>query len=285
MNEQLQKKVDFAIRLLQGAEKMAEKVGQPVEICYSGGKDSDVILELARMSGIKYRAIYKNTTIDPPGTIAHAKAMGCEMIRPKKSFFQVMERGGYPTRWRRLCCEKLKEYKILDYAVVGVRRDESRSRKKRYHEPEQCRIYNKKKDIRARQYFPILYWTSQDVADFLQERGIKAHPLYYDEQGQFHPERRLGCMCCPLMAKKKRIAEFKKYPNMIKLYIRAGDSFLRNHPKNKIASYYNNSYEWLTMQIFCESIKEFKVRFGPTLFEPDGADCKKFLEYYFNIKL
>ena len=65
MNEQLQKKVDFAIRLLQGAEKMAEKVGQPVEICYSGGKDSDVILELARMSGIKYRAIYKNTTIDP----------------------------------------------------------------------------------------------------------------------------------------------------------------------------------------------------------------------------
>ena len=54
MTPELQKKVDFAIKLLQAAEKMAEKKGQPVEICYSGGKDSDVILELAKMAGIKY---------------------------------------------------------------------------------------------------------------------------------------------------------------------------------------------------------------------------------------
>ena len=39
MKEQLQKKVDFDIQLLQGAEKMAEKVRQPIEICYSGGKE------------------------------------------------------------------------------------------------------------------------------------------------------------------------------------------------------------------------------------------------------
>ena len=32
MRAELQKKVDFAIRLLRNAEKMAEKVGQPVEI-------------------------------------------------------------------------------------------------------------------------------------------------------------------------------------------------------------------------------------------------------------
>ena len=38
----------------------------PIEVSYSGGKDSDVILALTKMAGIPYRAIYKNTTIDPP---------------------------------------------------------------------------------------------------------------------------------------------------------------------------------------------------------------------------
>lgn len=37
-----------------------------MELSYSGGKDSDVILELAKMSGIPFRPIYKKTTIDPP---------------------------------------------------------------------------------------------------------------------------------------------------------------------------------------------------------------------------
>ena len=46
----LEDKIKFAIHLLQAAERKAAEAGQPVEICYSGGKDSDVILELARMA-------------------------------------------------------------------------------------------------------------------------------------------------------------------------------------------------------------------------------------------
>ena len=34
--------------------QQAGRDGKEVEVAYSGGKDSDVILELARMSGIKY---------------------------------------------------------------------------------------------------------------------------------------------------------------------------------------------------------------------------------------
>jgi len=55
----LEKKIERAIKLLQTFGK--DKV---VEVSYSGGKDSDVILELVRMAGIEYRAIYKNTTIE-----------------------------------------------------------------------------------------------------------------------------------------------------------------------------------------------------------------------------
>lgn len=71
VNEELQKKINRAVRLLKVT--CGDEV---VEIAYSGGKDSDVILQLAKEAGIKYRAIYKNTTIDPPGTIKHAKEMG-----------------------------------------------------------------------------------------------------------------------------------------------------------------------------------------------------------------
>ena len=58
MTRELQIKVDRAVKLIQSAGKIAQEHGQPLEICYSGGKDSDVILELAKMAGVNYRAIY-----------------------------------------------------------------------------------------------------------------------------------------------------------------------------------------------------------------------------------
>lgn len=232
MTPELQKKVNRAIKLIQAAGKIAKEHGQPLEICYSGGKDSDVILELARMAEVDYRAIYKLTTIDPPGTIQHAKDRGVtEIIHPKKNFGQLIAEHGYPSRFMRFCCRYLKEYKVLDYAVVGVRREESAKRAALYKEPEECRYYGRGKapkkteknaDKFARQYYPLLDWTTQDVADFLQERGVKCAPVYYDEQGNFHPEGRLGCMCCPLANYKERLRQFKQWPNMVKLYVNRG---------------------------------------------------------------
>ena len=99
MTPQLQKKIDFAIRLL----KAYDNPEQPIEIAYSGGKDSDVILQLAKEAGINFRAIYKNTTIDPPGTIKHAEEMGVEILRPKYNFFQLITQRGYPSIQRRYC--------------------------------------------------------------------------------------------------------------------------------------------------------------------------------------
>lgn len=96
---QLDKKISYAIRLLQS---IPTDEG-PIEISYSGGKDSDVILELAKMAGIPYRAIYKNTTIDPPGTIKHCREKGVEILHPKISFMGLVAKKGIPTRRARLC--------------------------------------------------------------------------------------------------------------------------------------------------------------------------------------
>ena len=292
MREELEKKVQRAIKLIQSASKIAAENGCPeIEVAYSSGKDSDVILELTKMSGVPYRAIYKNTTIDNCGAISHAQAMGAEMVRPKWSFFELIAKHGLPNKMRRFCCGYLKEYKILDYVIIGVRREESVKRAKRYTEPEVCRVYNKNE--KARQYLPILDWTSQDVAEFIAERGIKCHPLYYDEQGNFHPERRVGCIGC-VMLDKKRIEYFKQYPNMVKAYARALRKFRETHPDSKAVSMYADEYEHLVRDFFYwrktqkewEEIKRTEFLGGGTqLFENQPViSCKQFLEDYFKIK-
>jgi len=278
MTPELQIKVERAIRLLQS---VAPTDGSPVEVAYSGGKDSDVILELTRMAGINYRAIYKNTTIDPPGTIAHAKENGAEIIRPKKTFFQLVSNFGYPNRNYRFCCAELKEYKVLNKAVMGVRKAESTKRAARYNEPTECKLYGSKKGGQyVEAIYPILTWTDEDVVAFVEERGIKLHPLYYREDGTIDPSRRLGCMACPLAYYKKRIKYFEQYPNMVKAYIRAGQKYLDTHPDSKTASTYASVYEWFVRDVFYEKQAKWEQSkqgmFGET-------DYKKFLEDYFKI--
>ena len=281
MTPELQKKVDRAVKLIQSAGKIAAEHGQPLEICYSGGKDSDVILELARMSGVEYRAIYKNTTIDPPGTIKHARDNGVEVLQPKENFRQIVERKGLPSRMRRHCCDILKEYKVLPYAVIGVRCDESSTRAE-YEEPTVCREY--KKDECAELYMPLLDFTAQDIADFIMERGIKCHPLYYDEDGTFHVERRLGCIGCPLAYKKHRIEEFKQYPGMARLYVKAAQKFLDEHPESHTLVNFKDAAEWFTFTLYCDTMEEWRDKFGPTLFD-SGIDCHKHLSELFGINL
>lgn len=280
ISEQLQRKIDASIKLLRSIQ--AAHPSEVIEVAYSGGKDSDVILQLAKEAGINYEAIYKNTTIDPPGTIKHAEEMGCTIMQPRHyTFRQLIERKGMPSRLRRFCCEELKEYKVRDVSIIGVRREESKNRAERYKEPTECRFYGSKKE-HVEAVYPILEWTTQDVADFLQDRGIKCAPVYYDERGVFHPERRLGCMCCPMASRNKRIAEFKKYNGMVKFYIRAQQKFIDSHPNSKLAKNHVSAIEYFVCDVFCENAREFELIKSGMFGKPD---FKKFLEDYFDIKL
>lgn len=271
------RKIDFAIKLLRNIPQDA-----PLEISYSTGKDSDVILELAKMAGIPFEAIYKNTTVDPPGSIAHAKEMGAKIIQPQKSMIQLIEENGWPSRWMRFCCRYLKEYKIHDRAVQGIRRSESSARAKRYKEPEACRIYPNKEKVRI--YYPILEWDIEDVTRFIQERGIKCHPRYYDNQGNFHPERRVGCIGCPL-AKDKGRQNFRDYPKMLKVWVNAYAKWFTTHPGTKSARTFKNVYDAVYLKLFCDSMAEFNEAMSPRLFPDMNIDARKFLEEYFRITL
>ena len=278
---ELQKKINQAIRLLQSVAK-----DDVVEVAYSGGKDSDVILQLAKEAGIKYRAIYKNTTIDPPGTLKHCKDNGVEIFRPTMTFTQVIERAGFPNQFRRFCCAFLKEYKVLNKAVHGVRRAESKRRADRYHEPLRCRWYgSKKEENHVQVMLPILEWTDQDVLDFVNDRKIKLHPLYYKEDGTVDVTQRLGCMCCPLASNRKRIEAFKKWPRMIKLYCRAGQKFRDTHPDAVQTKKYKDVYEWFCRDIFFYNQEKWEAHLASLALFGDTFDYKKYLEDYFHIEL
>lgn len=278
MEKALQNKVDQALRLLSSLEKFS--LGAPIELCYSGGKDSDVVLELAKMASVNFRAIYKSTSIDPPGTIAHCLSNHVEIVRPKYSFFDIVRKKGFPTRLRRFCCFYLKEYKVLDTAILGIRKCESVKRNARYFEPIICRLYSGHKNC-VQQVFPILGWSNSDLEAFINERSILCHPLYYDACGSFHVERRLGCLCCPLKS-DNGLADFKQYPRFVRCWIKAGRTWWNTQPIKGVKSKFNSVEEVFIRNVFFKDYNNFKDAMSGFF---GSIDARDFLEEYFDIDL
>ena len=273
-------KIDSAIRILKIAEKEAERFDEPVEIAYSGGKDSDVLLQLAKESGIRYRAIYKNTTIDPQGTIQHVRKNGVEVMQPKRSFFKIVQAKGFPSMFRRFCCRELKEYKILNVCATGIRADESIRRKKQNPSFEKCIIYSKKERVRL--YSPIIDWNLSDIAEFVKSRQIRLAPIYYKEDGSIDFTRRLGCMGCPMKA-DHGIADFKAYPQILRAIMRSALIYTHTHT-HTLKAFNHNPYDAFYCNVLCSSYEDYKYRISKDLFG-DELDTKKYLEEYFNTQL
>lgn len=273
-NTGLEYKIRKAIRLLQSVKCDC------FELSYSGGKDSDVILELCKMAGVNFRIIHKCTTIDPPYTLSHCKNVGAEVLRPKESMFEIIRKHGFPTRRSRHCCKTLKEYKVLPIAIQGIRRAESGKRKARYKEPIICRIYGSKKN-KAQIVLPVLDWSDADIKQFIIENQIKVHPLYY-EKGVFDVRERLGCIGCPLAA-DNGLSDFKRFPKMAKAWIKAGKIWWDTHPNAKSRKKFQNVYELFVHNIFFNKYEDFYDAVNSKI--TGKIDCKEFLENYFNIKL
>lgn len=58
-------------RLREGAEISKYYYNKPLMLCYSGGKYSEIILDLALKSGIDFEVLHSHTTADAPETVYH----------------------------------------------------------------------------------------------------------------------------------------------------------------------------------------------------------------------
>lgn len=119
----LEKQAIEILRTFEGAE--------PYHLAYSGGKDSDVILHLAKKAGVNFNAVHNLTTVDAPETVYCIRSKPDVLIEyPKYSMWQlIIKHKTPPTRLFRYCCEELKEKSGKGKKVItGVRKAESRSR-------------------------------------------------------------------------------------------------------------------------------------------------------------
>lgn len=218
-------------------------------LAFSGGKDSSVILALAKMAGVKFDAHYTLTSVDPPEVVRFIKDNHPEVIfdipkwpenykNPKLAgkrmtmWNLIPEKKMPPTRIVRYCCSELKESRGEGrFVVTGVRHQESARRatraglelaKRKSHRmenfdpdnPSQGLIHNCMKHAR-RHLNPIIDWTTDEVWEFIHKYNVPYCCLY--DQG-FH---RLGCIGCPMGTVEHRKMEFERWPKYKQAYIHA----------------------------------------------------------------
>lgn len=132
-----------AIQLIKMASDMSFKYYEKPLVCtYSGGKDSDVLLELHKRAGVPFEVHNSHTTADAPQTVYHIRkkfkqleeqGIKCTIQMPEMSMWKLIVHKGFPpTRIARYCCAYLKETSCENSMIsTGVRWDESNARKER----------------------------------------------------------------------------------------------------------------------------------------------------------
>lgn len=193
-------------------------------VAFSGGKDSIVMYDLVKRSGVKnYIVEYKNTTVDPPELIYFIRENYSEVkiVNPKMTMWKLIEKKQMPpTRLVRYCCEYLKEDSGNGKIVItGIRHQESSKRSKR-------KMFEPCMRKKGKYYLhPIIDWTDSEVWEYIKTNNLK-YPSLYDKGW-----KRIGCIGCP-MAGKHRKKEFAEYPKIKANYIRAFEKMI----KHRIAS-------------------------------------------------
>lgn len=211
-------------------------------LAYSGGKDSDTVLALAKMAGVKFDAHYNLTTVDPPELVYHVRRHPEVVIeRPAITMWQLIKKKGFlPSRWIRYCCSELKERGGSGRVVMtGIRAMESIKRSKRKM-TEAC-LNNPTK----RYFNPIIDWSSNDVWEFIHENNIAYCKLY--DQGF----NRLGCVMCPLSSNMKN--EITLFPKIANMYYKTAK---KNYNPNRMDTHITFESYWTWWINGCKGEKQ-----------------------------
>ena len=229
-------------RIKNASEMSLHYYGRPLVCTYSGGKDSDVMLELFRRSGVPFEVVNSHTTVDAPPTVYHirdvfrdleAQGIKATIHKPALTMWQLIEKKKMPpTRIQRYCCEYLKENTVSNrFVATGVRWAESKKRKNRaeveprgkkdadkiilLNDNDRKRALTERCEVKADMILnPIIDWPDADIWEFYWTECKRHNPLY--SMGYY----RVGCIGCP-MAGKHRWKEFSDFPTFRQAYTRA----------------------------------------------------------------
>ena len=272
---ELDEKVKKSIERLKAFEP---KNGEGYYLAFSGGKDSVVLKALADLSGVKYHAVYRLTSVDPPELVRFIKEkhpdVAIDIPRYKDGTQITMwnlipKKLLPPTRRVRYCCSELKETGgDGEMTLTGVRWAESVNRAKNQG---QVTVYGKYSELLGNQNFastdrggvvlvndndesrrlietcykkskttvnPIIDWTDRDVWDFIRAYGIPYCSLY--DEG-WH---RLGCVGCPMAAQHGRERGFLRWPTYKHNYLLSFGRMLKEREKRGKPFTINSEKVW-----------------------------------------
>ena len=205
---------------------LALKVTDHVECCYADGglelpKTLPYIKERSKEFGVKLHVAKAGEV-----TISHRPGGGLEHCQTLKDF--VLQYKYWPTAGRRWCSIWLKQRlmkaywrqfyskDVVLYKVNGVRMFESNVRQWKYGDPKHYmrHVVDGNKYIRydrehnpCRLVYPILDWSNENVAEFLDKENIKVHTGYKTFGVS-------GCKYCPVHTPEIYGKILSVYPNI-----------------------------------------------------------------------
>lgn len=258
---ELRKKMEYTLQLLQKAEKIALSYDQEdgFYLAFSGGKDSQALLHMAQLAGVKFRAHMNLTSVDPPEVIRFVRTnyKEVELNKPHKSIFRIaVEKQILPTQRVRWCCAEYKENAGAGkVTLIGIRRKESSRRAKRNEveisnrkfsgsldDFEEYRQEQKAKRARRRSKKDGVNITNADNEQTLgcingKESLLISPIINWSERDvweflndvvsvphcSLYDEgwKRIGCIGCPMSSRKQKLFEIKRYPHVKRNWIKA----------------------------------------------------------------
>lgn len=222
-------KVSKAIDLLQAGERLALAMNPEdgYYLAFSGGKDSQVLYDLAVRAGVRFKAWYSVTGNDAPDNVYFIRRNypGVTFVHPKEKFIKLVAKKGMPTMDRRFCCDRLKErIGAGNVVLTGVRAEESRKRAgyaqvmihSRRVEHQGTDLRRKKSWLEQTQHdcikgkdrvmvHPLLKFTAAEIWRYIREVDLPINTLY-EACG------RVGCMFCPFSSDAQLDYYERHYP-------------------------------------------------------------------------
>ena len=284
MNDRLNRITDEAIQFIRNAEKLALRMDERgFHVAFSGGKDSQVLLALVEMAGVKYHAEMQVTSVDSPNLMRFVRKHypQVKLNLPKRNMRKlILDKGMLPTRNARFCCSELKEQAGVGCCTcIGIRKAESVKRAKRHpievigqrigydivdgelHEQNNWggQLFDNEQSVNVYcvggkdkvVISPIFEWTDNDVWEFIHKHKLPYCDLY--DKG-FH---RIGCLFCPMALPREKARELRMFPKFAeRVYIRAIRDLMQEG-KYEVFDTPEQVFQWW---ISDKSVKEFLAR-------------------------
>lgn len=255
----LKNKIQHSVEIIRKAEKIA-LIYDPENGFYntfSGGKDSQALYYIVKMSGVKFQTHMSFTSVDPADVVRFVKIEYPSVIKHKPQisiYKKAIEIGLLPTMSKRWCC---KEYKEIGgagkVALIGIRSEESIRRSKRnevevsskkfsgnideFKEWSNKQIERKKKrSFKNQDEFSVkndneircingkdsilispIFDWTLKDVWYFLNNIIKAPHCKIYDEGQ----TRIGCIMCPMASLKQTKKDIKKFPYVKKKWIDA----------------------------------------------------------------